>query len=67
MKIAVDAMGGDHGLSPTVEGALQATRESSVSVILVGDQPAIQAQLDRLSGKKFRGFPNGRIAFFSGR
>jgi glycerol-3-phosphate acyltransferase PlsX len=52
MKIAVDAMGGDHGLSPTVEGALQATKESSVSVILVGDQPAIQAQLDRLSGKK---------------
>ncbi len=52
MKIAVDAMGGDHGLSPTVKGALQATRESSVSVILVGDQTAIQAQLDRLSGKK---------------
>jgi len=52
MKIAVDAMGGDHGLSPLVEGALQATRESSVSVILVGDQQAIQAQLDRLSGKK---------------
>ena len=52
MKIAVDAMGGDHGLSPVVEGALQATRESSVSVILVGDQLAIQAQLDRLSGKK---------------
>jgi len=52
MKIAVDAMGGDHGLSPAVEGALQATRESSVSVILVGDQPAIQVQLDRLSGKK---------------
>ena len=52
MKIAVDAMGGDHGLSPAVEGALQATRESSVSVILVGDQLAIQAQLDRLSGKK---------------
>jgi len=52
MKIAVDAMGGDHGLSPAVEGALQATRESSVSVILVGDQLAIQAQLDKLSGKK---------------
>jgi glycerol-3-phosphate acyltransferase PlsX len=49
MKIAVDAMGGDHGLSPAVEGALQATRESSVSVILVGDQLAIQAQLDKLS------------------
>ena len=52
MKIAVDAMGGDHGLSPTVEGALQATRETSLSVILVGDESAIQAQLDQLSGKK---------------
>ena len=52
MKIAVDAMGGDHGLSPTVEGALQATRESPLSVILVGDQSAIQKQLDKFSGKK---------------
>ena len=52
MKIAVDAMGGDHGVSPNVEGALRATRESSVSVILVGDQTAIQSQLDQLSGKK---------------
>ena len=52
MKIAVDAMGGDHGLSPTVEGALQATRELSLSVVLVGDEAAIQAQLDKLSGKK---------------
>lgn len=52
MKIAVDAMGGDHGISPTVEGALQATRESSLSVILVGDESAIQAHLDTLSGKK---------------
>ncbi len=52
MKIAVDAMGGDHGISPTVEGALQATRESPLSVILVGDESAIQAHLDTLSGKK---------------
>ena len=52
MKIAVDAMGGDHGLSPTVEGAVQATRESPLSVILVGDESAIQAQIDTLSGKK---------------
>ena len=52
MKIAVDAMGGDHGVSPNIEGALRATRESSVSVILVGDQTAIESQLDQLSGKK---------------
>ncbi len=52
MKIAVDAMGGDHGVSPSVEGALQATRETSVSVILVGDEPTLKSQLDQLGGKK---------------
>ena len=52
MKIAVDAMGGDHGVSPSVEGALQATRESSLSVILVGDESTLKAQLDQSGGKK---------------
>ncbi len=52
MKIAVDAMGGDHGLTPIVEGSLQATREAGLSVILVGDQQTIQAQLDKLGGNK---------------
>ncbi|UCE64844.1 MAG: phosphate--acyl-ACP acyltransferase, partial [Nitrospirota bacterium] len=52
MKIVVDAMGGDHGLDPTVEGAVQASREPGVRVILVGDQDQIRDRLDRLSGKK---------------
>ncbi|WP_342346574.1 phosphate acyltransferase PlsX [uncultured Nitrospira sp.] len=52
MKIAVDAMGGDHGLSPNVEGAIQATRESSLSIILVGDEPSLQSHLDKLGGTK---------------
>ncbi len=54
MKIAVDAMGGDHGVVPNVEGALQATHEASLSIVLVGEPMAIQAQLDKLGGSKSR-------------
>jgi glycerol-3-phosphate acyltransferase PlsX len=48
MKIAVDAMGGDHGPAVVVEGAVVAQQEFGVSVILVGDQGAIKGGLDRL-------------------
>ncbi len=48
MKIAVDAMGGDHGLVPIVEGAWEAVKESDLEVILVGDEPQIKEQLGRL-------------------
>ena len=45
MRIAIDAMGGDHGPAPNVEGALQAVRELDVEVVLVGDEPLIQEHL----------------------
>lgn len=48
MKIAIDAMGGDFGPAPNVEGALQAIEESGVEVVLVGDEPQIRDQLRRL-------------------
>lgn len=48
MKIAVDAMGGDHGLAPIVEGAVQAAKESDVEVILVGDEAQVKEQLARM-------------------
>lgn len=48
MKIAVDAMGGDHGPAPNVEGALQAVNELDLEVILVGDEVRINEQLRRL-------------------
>jgi phosphate acyltransferase len=48
MKIAVDAMGGDHGPTVVVEGAIVAQQEFGVSVILVGDQAAIERGLARL-------------------
>ncbi|MGH7233333.1 MAG: phosphate acyltransferase PlsX [Nitrospiraceae bacterium] len=47
MKIAIDAMGGDHGPAPNVQGALQAIAELDVEVILVGDEPQIKEQLKR--------------------
>jgi glycerol-3-phosphate acyltransferase PlsX len=48
MKIAVDAMGGDHGPAVVVEGAVAAVREFGVSVILVGDRQAIDVEIQRL-------------------
>jgi glycerol-3-phosphate acyltransferase PlsX len=48
MKIAVDAMGGDHGPAPNVEGAIQAATELDVEVVLVGDEAQLQAQLQRV-------------------
>jgi glycerol-3-phosphate acyltransferase PlsX len=48
MRIAVDAMGGDHGPAPNVEGAVQAASELDVEVILVGDEPQIREQLKRV-------------------
>lgn len=48
MRIAVDAMGGDHGPAPNVEGALQAATELGVEVILVGDESTLHEQLARL-------------------
>ena len=52
MKIAVDAMGSDHGPAVIVEGAIVAQQEFGVSVVLVGDQTAIERELDRLGGRR---------------
>ena len=51
MKIAVDAMGGDHGPAVVVEGALTAVREFGSSVILVGDRDAIEHEVRRLGAQ----------------
>jgi phosphate acyltransferase len=51
MKIAVDAMGGDHGPAVVVEGAVAAVREFGASVILVGDRQAIDGELARLGAR----------------
>jgi phosphate acyltransferase len=48
MKIALDAMGSDHGPAPAIEGALQAAQECDVEVLLVGDETTLNAECRRL-------------------
>jgi len=45
MKIAVDAMGGDHAPREVVRGAIQAARAERLSLILVGQQDRIRQEL----------------------
>ncbi|MDR2572743.1 MAG: phosphate acyltransferase PlsX [Desulfovibrio sp.] len=47
--IAVDVMGGDHGPSVVVEGAVKAARLHDVHVLLVGDTRKIEAELQKFS------------------
>ena len=56
MRIAVDAMGGDFAPQAIVEGALLAVRECADidCLYLVGDEPAIRAELARCGGNPGR-------------
>lgn len=47
IRIALDAMGGDHAPRAEVEGAVLAARELGVRVQLVGMEAAVRAELDR--------------------
>src|SRR5688500_70807 len=49
-------MGGDHAPASVVEGVVLALPETSCSVILVGDEPAIRGELSRLGAA-----PDGRL------
>lgn len=49
MKIAIDAMGGDHGLTPVVEGAVQAIKSLDIELVLVGQEDQIRGELDRIN------------------
>lgn len=46
--IAVDAMGGDFGPSVVVSGALEASRLHDLHVLLVGDTPKLEAELQNI-------------------
>ncbi len=46
-RVAVDALGGDHGLAVVVEGAVLASRELGVAVCLVGPQRSLSDELAR--------------------
>lgn len=45
VRIAIDAMGGDHAPDEIVKGALQAASEGLAAIILVGDQARIEPLL----------------------
>jgi glycerol-3-phosphate acyltransferase PlsX len=44
-KIAIDAMGGDKGPTPLIEGALLAVEEFGSDIVLVGDEHLLTAEL----------------------
>lgn len=49
LPIALDAMGGDFGAAPNVEGAVAAAR-AGVSVLLVGERVKLHAELGKYQG-----------------
>ncbi len=50
-RIAVDAMGSDKYPTPDVEGAVMASREYGVEILLVGDSSKIQPVLEATGGQ----------------
>jgi glycerol-3-phosphate acyltransferase PlsX len=50
MRIALDAMGGDHAPGPIIVGAVEAVRDQSdMTVVLVGDHDRIEAELAKIA------------------
>lgn len=47
IRVAVDAMGGDHAPREVVEGAVAAARDGNVQIMLVGDPEAVQSELSQ--------------------
>jgi len=54
MKIAIDAMGGDFGPRVTVAGAVSASREFEIEMLLVGRESQIKRELDRIDASTSR-------------
>jgi len=54
MKVAIDAMGGDFGPEVIVAGALDASREFDLDVVLVGDESIIQETINKFDLNKAR-------------
>ncbi len=49
MRIALDAMGGDHGPEELISGAILALEETDLELTLVGDETAIRGCLEKLN------------------
>lgn len=54
MKIGVDAMGGDRAPAVAVDGAVRAARDLGLEITLIGQQGAVEAELERhdITGSK---------------
>ncbi|MFQ6084157.1 MAG: phosphate acyltransferase PlsX [Candidatus Aminicenantia bacterium] len=52
MKIAIDAMGGDHAPRAVVEGAIQASEEFNIEVFLVGVEELIKKEFEKFKKPK---------------
>ena len=52
MRIALDAMGGDHAPGPIVAGAVQAVAEDpDIRIVLVGDREQVEASVSKAGGQ----------------
>jgi glycerol-3-phosphate acyltransferase PlsX len=47
MKVAVDAMGGDFGPKVTVEGAVRASKELDIEILLIGSETRVRRELEK--------------------
>ena len=56
MKIAVDAMGGDHAPKVVVQGAVEAAKNYDLDILLVGNSKLIEKEI-----RKIRNCPKDRI------
>jgi glycerol-3-phosphate acyltransferase PlsX len=54
LRIALDAMGGDHAPRAPVEAAAELSRTSAIRVVLVGDPERIEAELGRAPHRRDR-------------
>lgn len=52
MIVAVDAMGGDFGPKVTVDGAVKASQEYQIEVLLVGVEELIKKELEKINHSK---------------
>lgn len=55
LPVALDAMGGDHGPAPNVEGAVESVRADGARVVLVGDEAALLLHIDRVGARDLLG------------
>ena len=60
-KVAVDAMGGDRAPGVVVEGAILASQELGVEVVLVGQQAIVEQELSRHGSHRLEIIPASEI------